>query len=177
MKRILVIFGLIFLIALNIVGWSQVDQLAKTRTQAIKEGTTYRELENKDRWAEFSDKEIVAVVMLLEARGETKYKGMAAVGQVIKNRVDFCIRGKTAREVCLAKKQFAITVVKKTNESIRGLLKTKEGKLASSYAKKILEKKDIDKRVSGKYIYFCTYRASWMKRGLKKIGNHYFAEF
>jgi spore germination cell wall hydrolase CwlJ-like protein len=114
-----------------------------------------------------TDKEIVALVILGEARGEGK-AGMYAIACVIKQRM---IENKrTARKVCLREDQFVTPNSKH--------LKSTSATYALKLAEAICTGKDLDRKFVGYANHFCTLDTfpDWGKgrKPVKIIKNHKF---
>lgn len=134
-----------------------------------------------------NDKEIVALTLLMEARGEEKeYKGMAAVAQVILNRVNSPEFPNNARQVCLQYKQFSCWLRHKDRGYYEQLMAIPLAAEAFYYASLVLNYKElteinqkyhpeyklvIDKRGEDCYFFY-----AGNKYGGKRIGNHYFRQ-
>jgi spore germination cell wall hydrolase CwlJ-like protein len=120
--------------------------------------------------AEPSQRDVVAMTILGEARGEGK-AGMYAVACVISQRA--INRNKTAKQICLQRKQFSCW--NGGGKNLRALLNTPEATYAKMLATNI---NNLQRSYTGNADHYCTLNTyNYWTRGkapIKVIGNHKF---
>ena len=120
--------------------------------------------------AEPSQRDVVAMTILGEARGEGK-AGMYAVACVISQRA--INRNKTAKQICLQRKQFSCW--NGGGEKLRALLNTPEATYAKMLATNI---NNLQRSYTGNADHYCTLKTYnyWTRtsKPIKVIGNHKF---
>tara|TARA_R110000772_G_scaffold249530_2_gene363840 strand:+ start:26375 stop:26818 length:444 start_codon:yes stop_codon:yes gene_type:complete len=121
-----------------------------------------------------SGKELVALTLLMEARGEEKgFRGMASAAQVIRNRMNHHDFPDMARAVVLELNQFSCWNNLKNDNYYEDLLKLPEAKAALAYAHDVIRNRKIDPRLNGELFYQNTKITGKKIKGIV-IGNHTF---
>lgn len=120
--------------------------------------------------AEPSQRDVVAMTILGEARGEGK-AGMYAVACVIAQRA--INRNKTAKQICLQRKQFSCW--NGGGKNLHALLNTSQATYAKLLATNI---NNLQRSYVGNADHYCTLKThNYWTRGkapIKVIGNHKF---
>jgi spore germination cell wall hydrolase CwlJ-like protein len=116
---------------------------------------------------------IVALTILGEARGET-FEGMAGVASVIQTRM--VERNQSARQVCLAPKQFSFWNGGVSESTKRKLLATAQGKNALYLADLVIHKQMPDIVKGANHYHAISVSPKWAKNTklVATIRNHKF---